>query len=415
MASIVNGAKRKNRKPVEEPTYNWTGTNKKGAKVKGEMRSSSINMVRAELRRQGIVPTRVRKKPKPLFSSGGSIVPKDIALFTRQLHTMLTAGIPLAQALDFAANGSKKQKLKNLLLQIRTDVESGTSLAVALEKHPYHFDELYCKLVRAGEESGVLDSILSRIAHHLEKLESIKSKVKKAMLYPTAVLLVAFGVTAFILLFVIPVFEDLFRSFGADLPAFTRMIIDISHFVRDYWWLALGVLVGGIVAFLQARRRSRRFHRLTDRILLRLPIFGNLAHLSATARFSRTLATMFDSGVPLVEAMESVAGATGNVVYEQTILEMRDGVAIGQQLNFTMRQARLFNDMVVQMVTIGEDAGSLGSMLNKVADFYEEELDDTISSLMTLIEPAVMVVLGILVGGLVVAMYLPIFKLAMAI
>ncbi len=413
MASTAKAVRQ--RKPTEHQTFTWMGTDRRGAKVKGELRGANVNAVRAEIRRQGITPVRVRKKPKPLFSFGGSIVAQDIALFTRQLHTMLTAGIPLVQALELAANSGKKEKLKRLIQQIRSDVESGTSFALALEKFPYYFDNLYCQLVRAGEESGVLESILGRIANHLEKIESIKGKVKKAMLYPAIVLLVAFAVTALILIFVIPVFEDLFRGFGADLPAFTQLIIDISRLVRDYWWIVLGVLVGGTIGFLQARRRSRRFQQLLDRLILKLPVFGSLARLSATARFSRTLATMFDSGVPLVEALNAVAGATGNIVYEKAVLDMRDGVSVGQQLHFTMRQTNLFPDMVVQMIAIGEDSGAVGSMLNKVADYYEEELDNTISMLMTLIEPAVMVALGVLIGGLVIAMYLPIFKMAMAV
>lgn len=403
------------RKPVEEHTFSWVGTDRRGTKVKGELRGPNVNVIRAEIRRQGITPLKVRKKPKPLFTMGGAVTPQDIAMFTRQLHTMLTAGIPLVQAIDLAANSGKKEKLKKLLQQIRADVESGTSFSVALEKHSYYFDNLYCKLVKAGEESGVLESILGRIATHLEKIESIKAKVKKAMLYPAIVMLVAFAVTALIMIFVIPVFEDLFRSFGADLPAFTQLVINISQLVREYWWIVLGAGIGGIMAFLQAQRRSRRFQQLLDRLKLKLPVFGNVARLSATARFSRTLATMFDSGVPLVDGLAAVAGATGNIVYENAVMEMRDSVSVGQQLNFTMRQAGLFPDMVVQMVAIGEDSGALGAMLNKVADYFEEELDNTISMLMTLIEPAVMVILGVLIGGLVIAMYLPIFKMAMAV
>ena len=403
-------------KPVQEETiYIWVGVDKRGTRVKGELRGKNPNIVKEEVRRQGINPISVKKKPKPLFSFGDTITPKDIMLFTRQLYTMLTAGIPIVQALDMVGQGGKKEKLKKLINDIKVEVESGTNLATTLRQHHYYFDDLYCNLVEAGENAGVLEDVLGRIAVYLEKIEAIKSKIKKALLYPAIVLLVAFGVTAFILIFVIPTFEDLFKSFGAELPAFTQMVLEVSHFFQAYWWLVMGIFIAAWIGFQQLRRRSSKFQAWFDQFVLRLPLFGKILHLSATARFARTMATMFDSGVPLVEALESVAGATGNGVYEKAVLEIRDAVSIGQQMNFAMRQTNLFEHMVIQMVAIGEDSGSLGDMLAKVADFYEEELDATISALTTLIEPILMMFLAVVVGSLIIAMYLPIFKLALTV
>ena len=403
-------------KPVQDETiYIWVGVDKRGTRVKGELRGKNPNIVKEEVRRQGINPISVKKKPKPLFSFGDSITPKDIMLFTRQLYTMLTAGIPIVQALDMVAQGGKKEKLKALVNEIKAEVESGTNLAKALRQHHYYFDDLYCNLVEAGEDAGVLEDVLGRIAEYLEKMEAIKSRIKKALLYPAIVLLVAFGVTTFILIFVIPTFEDLFKSFGAELPAFTQFVMDISHFFQEYWWAVFGAFIIAFIGFQQLRRRSSKFQAAFDQFVLRLPVFGKILHVAATARFARTLSTMFESGVPLVEALEAVAGATGNGVYEKAVLEVRDAVAIGQQMNFAMRQTNLFEHMVIQMVAIGEDSGSLGSMLAKVADFYEEELDALISTLTTLIEPILMMFLAVIVGSLVIAMYLPIFKLGLAI
>jgi type IV pilus assembly protein PilC len=399
---------------VEVPTFTWEGVDKRNKRVKGEMRGNDPNLIKAELRRQGITPLRVRKKAKPI-GFGETISSKDIMLFTRQLYTMLNAGIAIVQALDMLAYSAKKTKVKELILKIKTDVEGGSTLANALSQHHIYFDDLYCSLVRAGEEAGVLEALLNKIATYLEKIEALKAKVKKALLYPTIVLIVAFGVTAFIMLFVIPTFENLFKSFGADLPAFTKFVIGVSQGFQKYWWLIFGGIGGGIWGFIEAKRRSRKFAQAIDRWILKVPLFGHITALSATARFARTLSTMFSGGVPLVDAMTSVAGATGNYIYEQATIEMRDSVSIGQQLNFAMRQTGLFNDMVIQMVAIGEEAGSLGDMLAKVADFYEEELDATISALTTLIEPLVMCILAVLVGSLIIAMYLPIFKLAMAV
>ncbi len=411
MATKAIAAKKLKKKPIEDDTFIWEGTDKRGIRVKGEMRGVNPNLVRASLRQQGINPLKVKKKPKPLLTLGDTINSKDIMLFTRQLCTMLNSGIAIVQALDMVGQSAKKQKLKKLILDIKAEVESGTRFADALGQHPLYFDNLYCSLVRAGEEAGVLEALLNKIAVYLEKSEAIKSKVKKALIYPTIVLFVAFIATAFMMIFVIPQFESLFQGFGADLPAFTRLIIDISGVFQEWWWLIFGSIAGAIIGFVQARKRSRTFSQLIDRWILKVPLFGSIVALSANARFARTLSTMFSGGVPLVDAMTSVAGATGNYIYERAVLEMRDAVSVGQQLNFSMRQTSLFPDMVIQMVAIGEEAGSLGDMLAKVADFYEEELDATISALTTLIEPLVMVLLAGLIGSMIVAMYLPIFKL----
>ncbi len=400
------------KKTPEDLTFQWEGTDRRGNRVKGELRSANPNNIKAELRRQGIVPLRVKKKPKPLFNLGNRITAKDIMLFTRQLHTMLNSGIPVVQALEMVAHSNaKKTKLRDLILNIKGDVEGGTQLAEAMAKHHLYFDDLYCSLVHAGEEAGVLEQLLDKIAVYLEKTESVKAKIKKALMYPTIVLVVAFAITAFIMIFVIPQFESLFSGFGADLPAFTRVVINISRFFQAYWWAIFGTIGGVVIGFVQLRKRSRKFYEIVDRLALRLPLIGNILAISANARFARTLATMFGGGVPLVDALASVAGATGNVVYEEAVMEIREAVSTGQQLNFAMRQTALFPDMVVQMVAIGEEAGSMSNMLDKVADFYEEELDTLVDALTTLMEPLVMVVLGVLVGSLVIAMYLPIFKL----
>jgi type IV pilus assembly protein PilC len=399
----------------EDIVFLWQGTDKRNKRVKGEMRGSNSNLIKAELRRQGITPLTVRKKPKPLLAFGDSIKPKDIMLFTRQLCTMLDSGIAIVQALDMIGHSSKKPKLKKLILDIKTDVESGVTFTKALAKHHLYFNDLYCSLVGAGEEAGVLEILLDKIAIYLEKSEALKAKVKKALTYPTIVLFFAFVVTAILLIFVIPTFEDLFKGFGADLPALTRMVIDLSQIFQSYWYLILGLPVGAIVGFIALRKRSRTFYQLVDRWVLKLPLIGDLVCTAANARFARTLSTMFSGGVPLVDAMTSVSTATGNYVYEQAVLEMRDSVSIGQQLNFSMRQASLFPDMVIQMVAIGEESGSLGDMLAKVADFYEAEVDNKVDTLTTFIEPALMGFLAVVVGGLVIAMYLPIFKLASAV
>ncbi|MGF1528863.1 MAG: type II secretion system F family protein [Candidatus Competibacterales bacterium] len=403
------------KKKEDDLTFTWRGTDKRGKRVQGELRGQNVNIVKAELRRQGITPTKVNKKPKPLFTVGGDINAKDIMLFSRQLCTMMGAGIAIVQAMDMAAQSTKKDKLKQVITSIKSDLEGGTRLADALAKYPLHFDHLYVSLVRAGEEAGVLEIMLNKISAYLEKNESLKAKVRKAMVYPTAVLVICFLVTAFMMIFVIPQFEALFQGFGADLPAFTKLILSISDVFVNYWhWIILGI-VGPIIGFIQARKRSTKFRQLVDRWILKVPLFGPIVFLSSHARFARTLSTMFDGGVPLVEALSSVATATGNHVFETAVYDIRDSVSVGQQLNFAMRQTGLFPDMVLQMVAIGEESGSLGTMLAKVADFYEEEVDNMIDNITTLIEPIVIVLLGLMVGSMVVAMYLPIFKLAAAV
>lgn len=393
-------------------TFLWEGLDRKGSKVSGESQASNETLLKADLRRQGINPTRVKKKPKSLFGDGGKkIVSKDIAVFARQLATMMTAGVPLVQSFEIIGRGHEKPAMQNLVLGIKADIESGTSLAEALEKQPRYFDELFCSLVAAGEQSGALESLLDKIAVYKEKTEELKGKVKKALFYPAAVLVVAFVVCGILLLFVVPQFESIFKGFGADLPAFTKMVIGLSNFLQQYWWMMLLGTVAGIYLFIQAKRRSATLRRGLDIFLLKIPVIGNILEKSAIARFARTLSTMFAAGVPLVEAMESVARATGNALYYEATIKMKDDVATGTQLQQSMKQTGIFPNMVVQMVAIGEESGSLDDMLAKVADFYEEEVDTLVDGLSSLLEPLIMAVLGVLVGGLVIAMYLPIFKM----
>ncbi len=391
----------------------WEGTDRRGARLKGEIRAPDIAAVRADLRRQGITPLKVSVKPKPLFGKGKKkITGQDLAVFTRQLATMMTAGVPMVQAFDIVGRGHENPRMQDIILAIKQDIESGTALSVALAKYPLYFDDLVCSLVAAGEQAGVLDVLLDKIATYKEKTESIKGKIKKALFYPAAVIVVAIGVSAVLLIFVIPQFKELFASFGADLPAFTLMVLGLSEIVRKWWWVILGVLGIATYAFGSAYKRSRRLREAIDRISLKIPVIGPILDKAAIARFARTLSTMFAAGVPLVEALYSVAGATGNAVYQQAVLEMREGVATGQSLQLTMRQQTLFPHMVIQMTAIGEESGALDAMLAKVADFYEEQVDNAVDSLSSLLEPLIMVVIGGLVGSLVIAMYLPIFKLA---
>jgi type IV pilus assembly protein PilC len=394
----------------------WEGADRNGARLKGELSSRSEVVARAELRRQGVRVIKIKKKSKPLFSaSKKKITTKDIAVFSRQLATMLSAGVPLVQAFEIVGRGHENPSMQDLLLGIKADVEGGNTLAEALRKHPVYFDELFCNLVHAGEQAGVLETLLHKIADYKEKTESIKAKIKKALTYPTAVLVIAFIVTAILLIFVVPQFEELFKGFGADLPAFTKMVVNMSKFFQEYWYVMLGVVVAVSFVFVNLKKRSPAFNRILDRLLLQIPAIGVIIHKASIARFARTLSTMSAAGVPLVEALYSVAGATGNIVYSLAVLRMRDDVSTGTQLQLSMRQADLFPNMVIQMVAIGEESGSLDSMLSKVADFYEEEVDNAVDSLSSLIEPMIMAVLGVLVGGLVIAMYLPIFKLGSAI
>jgi type IV pilus assembly protein PilC len=363
------------------------------------------------LRRQGVVPTRIRKQSKGLFAGRGKIKTADIALFSRQLATMLAAGIPLVQSFEIVGNGHENAAMQKLILSVKADVEGGSALAEALAKHPLYFDDLFVNLVEAGEQAGALESLLDKIATYKEKTEAIKKKIKKALTYPAAVLAVAFIVTTILLIFVIPSFEDLFKGFGADLPTFTRMVIDLSAFVRTQGVFLAGGIGIAIGAFLYFKKRSRKFRHYLDRLMLKLPIIGPIIQKAAIARYARTLSTMFAAGVPLVEAMESVAGATGNIVYEEAVLTMRDEVATGQRLQVAMENTDLFPNMVIQMIAVGEESGSLDEMSSKVADFFEDDVDNAVDNLSSLLEPMIMAILGVLVGGLVVAMYLPIFKL----
>lgn len=397
---------------AKQEIFVWEGRDKRGQKVKGEVGGQNVSLVKASLRRQGINPTKVRKKPKPLLGGGKRRVKaKDIALFSRQLATMMSSGVPLVQAFDIIGRGHDNKGVQDLLLNIKSDIEGGSNLSDALAKHPHHFDELFVNLVQAGEHAGILDNVLDKIATYKEKTESIKAKIKKAMFYPTAVIAVAFLITTILLIYVVPQFASLFRGFGADLPAPTKVVVALSGFFQHYWWLIFGVIIGTGVGISQAKKRSRGFNHFLDRFLLKIPIVGMILNKSAIARFARTLSTMFAAGVPLVEAMTSVSGAVGNVVYGEAVLKMRDEVSTGTQLNAAMQKAELFPNMVVQMTAIGEEAGSIDTMLGKVADFYEEEVDNAVDSMSSLMEPFIMVILGTLVGGLVIAMYMPIFEL----
>ena len=399
---------------ARDTQFNWEGKDKKGNKIRGKILAVSEQAARADLRRQNIVATKVSKN-RQLFSSGGKIAPGDIAIFSRQLSTMLAAGIPLVQSFEIVGVGHEKPAMQKLILDIKQNIEGGSSLHESLKKHPLYFDDLYVNLVEAGEQAGALEPLLDKVATYKEKTEALKKKIKKALFYPAAVLGVAVIVTLILLLFVIPQFEALFEGFGADLPAFTRMVIDLSEFVQEKGWL-LGLIAGGaIFAFTYFKKRSAAMRHFLDRMSLKLPIIGPILVKAAIARYARTLSTMFSAGVPLVEAMESVAGATGNIVYEQAVLRMRDEVATGQRLQRAMENTGLFPNMVIQMIAVGEESGSLDAMSAKVADFYELEVDTAVDGLSSLLEPLIMAILGVLVGGLVIAMYLPIFKLGAVI
>jgi len=393
-------------------SFSWEGHDKRGAKVKGELRGSTIAQIKAELRRQGVSTTKIKKKSASLLGGGRKkITTKDIAIFSRQLATMMAAGVPLVQSFEIVGKGHENPNMQDLILRIKADVESGNTLTDALRKHPRQFDELYCNLVMAGEQAGILEGLLNKIATYKEKTEAVKGKIKKAMIYPLAVVVVAFVITAILLIFVIPQFEALFKNFGGDLPALTQLVVQMSRVFTSWWWAIFGGIGLGVYAFIESKRRSKAFNHFLDRMALKLPIFGMIVNKAAIARFSRTMATMFAAGVPLVEAMDSVSGSTGNIVYAEAVLRMRDEVATGQQLQLAMRQSGIFPNMVVQMVAIGEESGSLDTMLGKVADFYEEEVDNAVDSLSSLLEPMIMAFLGVVVGGLVIAMYLPIFKM----
>ena len=396
---------------AEKVEFTYEGTNRGGSKVKGEIFALSDTLAKNELRKQGINPLKVKKKPKPLFGGAAKPEPADIAIFARQIATMMQAGVPLVQSFEIIGQGNDKQSMQKLILEIKTEVEGGVSLAEALSKHPLYFDQLFINLVNAGEQSGALETMLDKLATYKEKVEALKAKVKKALFYPIAVLIVAFIVTVILLVFVVPQFEDLFTSFGADLPALTQFVINLSEFMQQWWWVIAGSIAGGVYLLLRIKKTSPKMQEAFDRFALKAPVIGEITTKSAIARFSRTLETMSAAGVPLVEAMDSVAGATGNIIYHNASLKIKDEVSQGTQLQTSMRNTGLFPNMAIQMVSIGEEAGSLDAMLSKVADFYEAEVDNAVDALTSLLEPIIMAVLGVLVGGLIIAMYLPIFKL----
>jgi len=393
---------------VKESTFLWEGRNKDGKTVRGEMRAASESVVQAVLRRQGVSNTKVKKVR---FKTGGKVTEKDITLFTRQLATMMKSGVPLLQAFDIVGRGHANPAVGKLLLDIKADVETGTSLSQAFRKFPLHFDALYCNLVGAGEQAGILDSLLDRLATYKEKILAIKGKIKSALFYPIAVIIVAFIITAVIMIFVIPAFKDVFKSFGADLPAPTLLVISISDFFVAYWWAIFGSIGGGLYFFFESWKRSEKMQMAMDRALLRTPVFGDIIRKAVIARWTRTLSTMFAAGVPLVESLDSVGGAAGNYVYKTATKQIQSEVSTGTSLTIAMQNVNLFPNMAIQMVAIGEESGALDSMLSKVADFFEREVDDSVEALSSLMEPMIMVVLGTLIGGMVVAMYLPIFKM----
>ena len=394
----------------KDTQFIWEGKDKRGNKIRGKSLATNEATLRADLRRQGVAPTRV-KTQSSAFRSGGKVNALDISVFSRQLATMMAAGIPMVQSFEIIGNGHDKPAMQKLVLDIKNSVEGGSTLHESLAKHPLYFDDLFVNLVEAGEHAGALETLLEKIATYKEKTEALKKKIKKALTYPIAVLAVAVIVTVILLVFVIPQFESLFKGFGADLPAFTQMVVNMSRFMQHQGWLVLIVFGGSIYAFLYFKKRSRPMQRGLDRMMLKFPIIGPILVKSAIARFARTLSTMFAAGVPLVEAMQSVAGATGNIVYEEGTLRMKDEVATGQRLQRAMENTGLFPNMVVQMIAVGEESGSLDTMSGKVAEFYEAEVDNAVDNMSSLLEPMIMAILGVLVGGMVIAMYLPIFKL----
>ena len=396
--------------------YVWEGVNRKGQKVSGELQGENPNQVKAELRKQGVNVSKLRRKSQSIFSKyANAIKPMDIAMISRQITTMLGAGVPLVQTLRLLSGSHEKSTMRELLSGICAEVESGTPLSQALRKHPRYFDDLYVDLVAAGEQSGALEQIYDRIATYKEKAEALKSKIKKALMYPAAVICVAIIVTTILLLFVVPQFEDIFNIFGAELPAFTQMVINLSRFLQHAWYIIFGGIGLAVFLFVRAHRNSQKVRDWTDKKMLQIPIIGEILHKACLARFSSTLATTFAAGIPLVEALISAAGASGNALYRDAVLAVRNEVMAGMQMNIAMRTVNVFPDLVTQMVMIGEESGSIDDMLTKIAGIYSQQVDDAVDGLSSLIEPLIMVVLGVLVGGLVVAMYLPIFKLGSVI
>ncbi|WP_349998560.1 type II secretion system F family protein [Stenotrophomonas lacuserhaii] len=400
------------RNTMELTPFVWEGTDKRGVKMKGEQLAKNANLLKADLRRQGITPKVVKPKSKPLFGQAGKPVsPKDIAFFSRQMATMMKSGVPIVSALEIIGGGHKNPRMKKMVDTIRADIEGGSSLHEAISRHPVQFDELYRNLVRAGEGAGVLETVLDTVANYKENIEALKGKIKKALFYPAMVVAVALIVSAILLIFVVPQFEDVFKGFGAELPAFTQMIVNLSRFMVAWWWLILIIVAGAAVGFVMAYKRSPRMQHGMDRFILKVPVIGQIMHNSSIARFARTTAVTFKAGVPLVEALGIVAGATGNKVYEEAVLRMRDDVSVGYPVNMAMKQINIFPHMVVQMTAIGEEAGALDTMLFKVAEYFEQEVNNAVDALSSLLEPMIMVFIGVVVGGMVIGMYLPIFKL----
>jgi type IV pilus assembly protein PilC len=399
-------------KTAKAIVFTWEGTDKKGAKMSGELTGHNPALVKAQLRKQGINPTKVRKKPVSIFGGAGKkIKPLDIAFFSRQMATMMKAGVPLLQSFDIISEGSENPNMRKLIEEVKSEVAAGNSFATALRQKPQYFDDLYCNLVDAGEQAGALESLLDRVATYKEKTEALKAKIKKAMTYPIMVMVMAFVVSGIMLLYVVPKFQDIFSSFGAELPAFTLMVMGLSKIVQQWWLIILTLIFGGVFLFRRSYKSSQNVRDSVDRSLLKFPVIGQLIYKSSIARFARTLSTTFAAGVPLVEALDSVAGATGNVVFRNAVNKVKQDVSTGMQLNFSMRATNVFPALAIQMTAIGEESGALDSMLDKVATYYEDEVDNMVDNLTSMMEPLIMAVLGVIVGGLVIAMYLPIFKL----
>lgn len=413
MAAVKEAPKSGEKKAAKDVIFVYDGKDKQGKEIKAaEVTSTNENLAKAALRRKGIIVSRIRKKPKPLFGPGGKpITPGDIALFARQLTTMMECGVPLLQSFDIVAEGHENPQMQKLILAIKGDIEAGGTLADALRKHPNQFDDLFCNLVEAGEQAGILESLLNKVATYKEKSEAIKKKIKGALSYPISIMVVAGVVSAILLVFVVPVFADLFAGFGADLPALTKMVVQMSNFLQAYWHIVGGVIIGLKISYGQAMKRSQKFNEAMQVLSLKLPVFGEMLKLSAIARFARTMATMFAAGTPLVDAMDSVAGATGNIVYYRAVMQMKADVSTGTTLAQSMRDSKVFPNMVIQMVQIGEESGAIDKMLSKVADYYEEEVDAIVEKISAMMEPMIMAFLGVVIGGLVLAMYMPIFQM----